>query len=121
MLNNNSKIALIPAYNPDNKLTGVIKGLKEHGYTVVLVNDGSDKKFDYLFDKSNGADAVVTHSENKGKGIALKTGLSWIYKNCTQPYTVVTVDADGQHLISDTLRVSAAAKRCPSPTEPSFG
>ena len=114
MLNNNSKIALIPAYNPDNKLTGVIKGLKDHGYTVVLVNDGSDKTFDYLFDKSNGADAVVTHSENKGKGIALKTGLSWIYKNCTQPYTVVTVDADGQHLISDTLRVSAAAKRCPS-------
>ncbi len=114
MLKNNSKIALIPAYNPDQKITGVVKGLKDSGYTVIIVNDGSDPEFDYLFDKSNGADEVIAHEENRGKGIALKTGLRWIYKNCTPPYTVVTVDADGQHLTSDALRVSSAAKRCPS-------
>ena len=114
MLKNNSKIALIPAYNPDQKITGVVKGLKDSGFTVIIVNDGSDPEFDYLFDKSNGADEVIAHEENRGKGIALKTGLRWIYKNCTPPYTVVTVDADGQHLTSDALRVSSAAKRCPS-------
>ena len=114
MLKNNSKIALIPAYNPDQKITGVVRGLKNSGFTVIIVNDGSDPEFDYLFDKSNGADEVIAHEENRGKGIALKTGLRWIYKNCTPPYTVVTVDADGQHLTSDALRVSSAAKRCPS-------
>ena len=114
MLKNNSQIALIPEDNPDQKMTGVIRGLKDSGYTVIIVNDGSDPEFDYLFDKSNGADEVIAHDGNKGKGIAIKTGLRWIYKNCTPPYTVVTVDADGQHLISDALRVSSAAKRCPS-------
>ena len=29
MLKNNSKIALIPAYNPDQKITGVVRGIKE--------------------------------------------------------------------------------------------
>ena len=85
MLKNNSKIALIPAYNPDQKITGVVRGLKNSGFTVIIVNDGSDPEFDYLFDKSNGADEVIAHEENRGKGIALKTGLRWIYKNCTPP------------------------------------
>ena len=59
MLKNNSKIALIPAYNPDQKITGVVRGLKNSGFTVIIVNDGSDPEFDYLFDKSNGADEVI--------------------------------------------------------------
>ena len=114
MLKNTSKIALIPAYNPDHKIIGVVRGLKNSGFTVIIVNDGSDPEFDSLFDKSNGADEVINHEENRGKGIALKTGLRWIYKNCTAPYTVVTVDADGQHLTADALKVSSAARRCPS-------
>ena len=70
MLKNNSKIALIPAYNPDQKITGVVRGLKNSGFTVIIVNDGSDPEFDYLFDKSNGADEVIAHEENRGKGAA---------------------------------------------------
>ena len=50
MLKNNSKIALIPAYNPDQKITGVVRGLKNSGFTVIIVNDGSDPEFDYLFE-----------------------------------------------------------------------
>lgn len=37
----------------------------------------------------------------KGKGCTLKTGLTYIQKYISENYTVVTVDADGQHRPKD--------------------
>ena len=36
-----------------------------------------------------------------GKGQAIRTGLSYIYETFSGDYQVVTVDADGQHKVSD--------------------
>ncbi|MBQ6387446.1 MAG: glycosyltransferase family 2 protein [Ruminococcus sp.] len=114
MLKHTSNIALIPAYNPDSIMLNIVRDLKNNGYTVVLVNDGSDTRFNKLFLAAGRADIILRHDRNKGKGAALKTGLRWIYQNYSAPYTVVTVDADGQHLIADTCRVTDAARRHPS-------
>lgn len=108
------KIALVPAYNPDRKMLNVVRDLKDNGYTVVLVNDGSDSEFADLFAAAGRADVILRHEKNRGKGMALKTGLCWIEKYCEAPYTVVTVDADGQHLIDDTENVTFAARQHPS-------
>lgn len=106
-----SKIAVIPAFDPDSKLTGVIDSLKLHGYTVVLVNDGSSAKFFELFKKAESlCDVMLKHDKNLGKGRALKTGLDYVRKNFIPPYVVATVDADGQHKIGDVLTVTRAAQ-----------
>ena len=45
------KIALIPAYEPDEKLINLVNKLKDNKYEIIVVNDGSNKNFDYIFDK----------------------------------------------------------------------
>ena len=107
------KIAVIPAYNPDSKMIDVISSLKLHGYTVVVVNDGSDPEFDGTFDSADEADTIIKHKENLGKGCALKTGLAFVRENFKPPYIVATVDADGQHKTGDVLTVTRAARSNP--------
>ena len=107
------KIAVIPAYNPDSKMIDVISSLKLHGYTVVVVNDGSDPEFDGTFDSADEADTIIKHKENLGKGCALKTGLGFVRDNFKPPYIVATVDADGQHKTGDVLTVTRAARSNP--------
>ena len=113
MDNPSSIIALIPAYNPTKSMLSVLRQLKESGCTVVLVNDGSDAAYLHLFRAAGMADVQLTHSCNRGKGAALKTGLHWIMEHCHAPYTVVTVDADGQHLPEDSSKVAAEAQKHP--------
>ncbi len=105
------RIALIPAYEPDAKMTAVAEQLKRSGFNIIIVNDGSGDKFSKLFEHANEYATVLKHMENKGKGAALKTGLRYILENYEKPYTVVTVDADGQHKAADVLKVSEEAEK----------
>lgn len=106
-----NRVALIPAYQPDDKLINVIKGLSSEGYNIIVVNDGSDESSEPMFSLASQMSTVITHTENKGKGEALKTGLRYIKANFKAPYIVVTADADGQHKTADIIRVSDEAER----------
>ena len=99
-------IALIPSLNPDDKLIPLLKELKKLHFDIVLVNDGSDKKYDDLFKQSKKYAHVLSYSENKGKGYALKEGMLWIQKNEKPQYVVVTLDSDGQHQPSDAKKLA---------------
>lgn len=107
------RIALIPAYNPTDKMPETVSKLKEFDYTVIIVNDGSTEEYMYLFEQSDKADMILTHSQNRGKGAAMKTGFKFILENCKPPYTVVTVDADGQHQLPDIQTVTRTAMSNP--------
>ena len=107
-----TKIAVIPAYKPDSKLPGVVSSLKLYGYRVVVVNDGSGREYEPLFEKT-GADKIIAHAENLGKGSAIKTGLNYVRENFAEPYVAVTVDADGQHETGNILTVTRTALENP--------
>ena len=107
------RIALIPAYEPDQTLAVLTEELKRGGFEAIVVNDGSSEGCGGVFDEIGSRAAVLSHGKNKGKGSALKTGLRYIQENFEPPYTVVTVDADGQHKVSDALRVCAEAEANP--------
>lgn len=49
----------------------------------------------------------------KGKGCALKTDLTYIQKYVSENYTVVTVDADGQHRSKDVEMVCKMVPKHP--------
>jgi len=118
----NRYIALIPAYEPEHKLTGLVSELKNRGFDVVIVDDGSGPDYRELFEELAQDATVLTHSENRGKGAALKTGMRYINKYMAYTESVltsmgaetvsgrdaviVTVDADGQHLPDDVQRVA---------------
>ena len=118
----NRYIALIPAYEPEEKIKGLTAELIEKGFDIVVVDDGSGPDHAELFEELSQKATVLTHSENRGKGAALKTGLNYINKYMAYTESVltpagaetisgrdaviVTVDADGQHLPDDVLRVA---------------
>lgn len=100
---------VIPAYQPDEKLTGVVDTLIEKtSFPIVVVDDGSSESCQPLFDAlAKKAQVTVLHHEvNRGKGAALKTAFQYIYENRPEAEGVITADADGQHLPVDILRVA---------------
>jgi len=97
-------IALIPSYEPNNKLISILKDLKKKRFEIVVINDGSNSLYDDIFKDCRKYAQVLTYSQNRGKGYALKTGLKYIetnYKNCI----VVTMDSDGQHSTQDAIHL----------------
>lgn len=108
--NFNNICLIIPAYQPDELLVKLVDELRQTNYAnIVVINDGSDKSKQLIFDriKEYPATTVITHAKNMGKGEALKTGLNWVIKNYpTNIVGVVTVDADGQHLPKDVEKIA---------------
>lgn len=103
---------LLPVYNPDVKFPAIVRELKSRGFVVVVCNDGSDPKYESIFDEVKDKVYYVTYNHNKGKGYALKRGFEFIGNNLTDTVDyVVTADADGQHAIDDIERVARLTRK----------
>ncbi len=99
-------IVLIPAYKPTNELIVLADLLLKERFTLVVVNDGSGSAFDDVFARLPPEVILLSHPYNRGKGRALKTGLTYIRQNLPDCRGVVTADADGQHRPEDIKKVS---------------
>ena len=98
------KIALIPAYEPDDKLILLVKELKKNNYEIIVVNDGSGEKYNDIFKQIDKFCTLISYENNMGKGYALKKGISFI-KNNYSNYIVITMDCDGQHKVEDANKL----------------
>ncbi|MCD8050006.1 MAG: glycosyltransferase family 2 protein, partial [Clostridia bacterium] len=107
------RIALIPAYEPVSLLPDVLRTVKDRGFHIVLVNDGSSEDKKDLFLEAEKYADVLEHKMNRGKGRALKTGMEYIKLHFPPDCTVVTMDADGQHTAEDAVKVAADAEENP--------
>ncbi len=108
--------AIVPSLNPDAAFTQVIDGLVSAGFgRIYVVNDGSSIDFLPLFEKADAHPQVtlLTHTENKGKGRALKTAIARFLQDDTGLAGVVTVDGDGQHTLPDVLKIADAMAENP--------
>lgn len=110
--NNKKVIILIPSLEPNEKLLSYVDELKNLGFMeIIIVDDGSGKNYQPIFNKLNAHGCVVLHhEENKGKGAALKTGFMYIKENYSHFSCVVTADSDGQHAVEDVVKVSELSK-----------
>ena len=98
------KIALIPSYEPDNRLESLVKELIKNKFEVIVINDGSNDKYNKIFTNIKKIVTVLEYTPNKGKGYALKYGLNYI-KNHYDKYVIVTMDCDGQHTVKDAIKL----------------
>jgi glycosyltransferase involved in cell wall biosynthesis len=108
--------ALVPAYNPSKELLSLVNALSRSDFSaIVVVNDGCNRECDPIFAAVEKVDKVILlrHAVNLGKGAALKTGLNHVYCYFADHIGVVTIDADGQHLIEDSLKVAEELKKYP--------
>ena len=87
----------------------LLSELYELNFSIVVVDDGSGEAYDAIFDKAFAYADVRRYEVNRGKGEALKHGLSYIKEQFLPPYTVVTADADGQHRVEDIVKVCETA------------
>ena len=111
-------IVVIPAYEPDEKLLRLVDELKQQtDYKIIIVDDGSkNAESKDVFSKLE-ADSAVTvlhHKVNRGKGRAMKTAFEYIRDAGLSDDGVITVDADGQHLIKDIVAVSETWAKNPN-------
>jgi glycosyltransferase involved in cell wall biosynthesis len=83
--------AIIPAYNEELTIGSVVISTAEFVDQIIVVDDGSTDHTSEIAEKA-GAE-VIKHSQNQGKGTALKTGFSAIKK----ADIIITIDGDGQH------------------------
>lgn len=102
-------VIIIPAYNPDNELVKLVNQLTYYGYKdIIVINDGSNKKTEKYFKKIENEVHIVEHKENKGKGIAIKSGLQEYLKRYIKKNNykgVICVDADGQHTLRSINKI----------------
>lgn len=85
-------LALIPAYNEEERIGKVVKKTLKY-CDVIVIDDGS------MDDTGKRAEEkgafVIKHEKNRGKGDALITGFNYALKNNYD--IIITLDADGQH------------------------
>lgn len=94
-------VIIIPTYNNAGTLADVVRRALSTGWPVLVVDDGSTdgtaSVLAKLMAEREGCTplSVKTHSVNRGKGIALKTGFQEALR-LGYSYAI-TLDADGQH------------------------
>jgi glycosyltransferase involved in cell wall biosynthesis len=84
---------LLPAYNESKTIGRIIQEASVFVRQVVVIDDGSSDETAKCA-TANGA-VVLQHSQNRGKGIALRTGFDYALRNGYE--LMVTMDSDGQH------------------------
>lgn len=108
-------IILIPSLEPDERLLSYVQKLREYGLmNIVIVDDGSGEEYQSIFrELSENGCVLLRHTENQGKGAALKTGFQYIEQQFDEISSVVTADSDGQHAAEDVYRLANEARRHP--------
>jgi putative flippase GtrA len=108
---------LIPAYQPSQELVSLVGQLTAScDAPIIVVDDGGGSGFAGIFEKIGPLPRieVLHHLVNRGKGAALKTGMSHIAAKYPGSVGVVTVDADGQHRSADVMQVAAQLEATPN-------
>lgn len=95
------KVVIIPALNPGQKLRWLVEKNWEMKNQVILVDDGSQEKYQSLFRELGEKSIVLHHKRNLGKGEAIKTALTYIRQELWECDVIGIMDADGQHLPED--------------------
>jgi glycosyltransferase involved in cell wall biosynthesis len=100
-------VAVIPAFECAASIGQVVRGVRRHLATVLVVDDGSS---DATAEAARAAGAEVELlAANRGKGFALRRGIELALRR--RPAAIVLLDGDGQHDPEDLPRLIAAWDR----------
>ncbi len=105
--------AVIPVYNHEGPLPGVVAALRAAGLPCVLVDDASSASCQAVMQRlaAEPEGYLVSLPHNLGKGGAVMAGLR---AAAAQGFThALQVDADGQHCLDDVQRFLSAGAAAP--------
>ncbi|WP_054532798.1 glycosyltransferase family 2 protein [Herpetosiphon geysericola] len=96
-------IALIPAFNESRFIGSLVLATKAYVDIVIVVDDGSTDQTVIIAQQAGAV--VLQHTVNQGKAAAVNTGFR--YSATLNPFAVVMLDGDGQHIADDIPRLLA--------------
>jgi glycosyltransferase involved in cell wall biosynthesis len=105
LLTRDNVLVIVPAFNEQESIRGVLRTLLDNNYRVLVVDDGSVDRT-RLNAQEEGVD-VLTLPFNIGVGGALRAGFKFAVRHNYQG--VVQVDADGQHDATQIVRLIETA------------
>jgi glycosyltransferase involved in cell wall biosynthesis len=89
---------IIPTYNNETSLAGVIADVAEYCKDVIVVNDGSTDSTKSIIESFSFAQ-MISYEKNVGKGWALRKAFSYAIEKGYK--YAITIDSDGQHFAKD--------------------
>ena len=107
---------IIPSYEPDEKLPGLLADLRSGGFeNLILVDDGSGEAYRHFFEQARREFGcrVLYHAVNQGKGRALKTAFNYVLHEFPDAAGCITADSDGQHSPECILACAERLLDCP--------
>ena len=110
-----SLVILIPVYNHEEAIGPTLNAVLEHGYPVLLVDDGSSLNCQLvlkeLAETFSSSVSLLRLDRNGGKGAAVKAGFRDLKG---KGYThAIQIDADGQHDLNDLAGFVEAGRNNP--------
>ena len=94
-------VTILPAYNLEEEIQGIVERTKQYSDIVIVVSDGSTDK---TREEATKAGAFCPEETDKlGMGFAVRKGIE--YSKQFEPDVVVLMDADGQHLPEEIPKV----------------
>lgn len=97
---------IIPTFNESKVIAGLIREIRQLGFDVLVIDDGSDDGTGELA-KNNGA-IVLRNEKRMGKGASLRKGFAFALQHSYD--AVVTMDGDAQHDPADIQQFLKAAE-----------
>jgi glycosyltransferase involved in cell wall biosynthesis len=101
-------VVVVPLFNEETVITGVVTDLQKHFSRIVCVDDGSSDGSAEAARKAGAT--VIAHPMNLGQGAALQTGITWAKRKGDLDY-LITFDGDGQHKVDDVVDMLSYARR----------
>lgn len=98
-------VVIIPAFQPDEALITITDQLWSMGYRIIVVDDGSGKDYQQIFEAVNDIAIILHHEKNRGKGAAIKTALTYVSEELWDSEVIGVMDSDGQHTTKDMRKV----------------
>lgn len=100
-------VVIIPSYNEEKTIGKVIREIPRkisglNKVEILVIDDGS-KDSTVKVAKGAGADNIISHSTNKGVGVAFSTGIENALKMDAD--VIVNIDADGQFNPDDIAKL----------------
>jgi glycosyltransferase involved in cell wall biosynthesis len=112
----NSTCIVIPVYNHEGAMPGVLAALKPYGLPCLMVNDGSSPEcrqvLQGLAQEHSSWVSLITLDENQGKGGAVMAGCREAARRGFSH--ALQIDADGQHDAADMPQFMAASEADPA-------
>lgn len=98
-------VVVVPTYNNPLTIAHVANDVLSHGYSLIIVDDGSQIPISSLVSAHEKL-TILRHEVNQGKGEAIITGAKEAQKRGFSYF--ISLDGDGQHLASQIENICSA-------------